>query len=163
MANLIDTSVCIRSMEDIKKLKSSYFRYMDSGDWASMLDVFDEDSVMDMRDEVASLMRAGIPVDESSGLTTGRDPIVANMRASLRNAVTIHHGHMPEITLHSELSASGIWALEDILLVRHAIGTTRFHGYGHYHERYMRGSDGRWRIAHLSLTRLHREITHRPR
>lgn len=162
MANLIDTSVCIQSMADIKKLKSSYFRYMDSGDWASMLDVFDEDSVMDMRDEIASLMRAGIPVDESNGLTTGRNPIVANMRASLRNAVTVHHGHMPEITLDSELLASGIWAIEDILFVRHAGGTTRFHGYGHYHERYTRGSDGRWRIAHLRLTRLHREITHRP-
>jgi hypothetical protein len=32
---------------------------------------------------------------------------------------------------------------------------THLHGYGHYHETYVKGADG-WRIASMTLTRLHR-------
>ena len=45
----------------------------------------------------------------------------------------MHHGHMPEITLTSPTTASGIWSMEDML--RYGDGT-ELHGYGHYHETY---------------------------
>jgi hypothetical protein len=31
-------------------------------------------------------------------------------------------------------------------------------GWGHYHERYVRGTDGAWRIARQRLTRLHLDM-----
>ena len=32
-------------------------------------------------------------------------------------------------------------------------------GFGHYHEQYVKGDDGRWRIKHLRLTRLRMDQT----
>ena len=68
----------------------------------------------------------------------------------LADAVTVHHGHMPEITLTSDTTAAGVWAMEDT--IRWPDGT-KLHGFGHYHETYER-ADGTWRIASSTLTRL---------
>jgi len=56
-------------------------------------------------------------------------------------------------------TATGIWAMEDYVDWGPAEdGTPRaFRGYGHYRERYVKGSDGPWRIAALQLTRLRRD------
>jgi hypothetical protein len=58
---------------------------------------------------------------------------------------------MPEIDLTSETTATGIWALNDIVIWPNG---TRLDGYGHYHETYERGPDG-WKIKSSTLTRLH--------
>ena len=68
----------------------------------------------------------------------------------LAGAITVHQGHMPEITLTSDTTATGIWALHDIVIWP---GGTRLDGFGHYHETYVKGHDG-WRIASSKLTRL---------
>jgi hypothetical protein len=67
--------------------------------------------------------------------------------------VTVHQGYLPEIELTGEGTATGIWAMADYVETRgeHPI---RLRGYGHYHERYAKEHDGRWRIAELQLTRL---------
>ena len=54
---------------------------------------------------------------------------------TLADAVTVHHGHMPEITLTSSTTASGIWALHDEIVWPDG---TRMRGDGHYHETYER-------------------------
>jgi hypothetical protein len=71
--------------------------------------------------------------------------------------ITVHHGHMPEIELTSPTTATGIWAMEDHLWWPAGSPITSLHGYGHYHETYRKSSEG-WRIATLTLTRLHREF-----
>jgi hypothetical protein len=58
---------------------------------------------------------------------------------------------MPEIDITSPTTATGIWAMEDILQIPG--GENRVQGWGHYHETYER-IDGRWRIKTLRLTRL---------
>ena len=60
----------------------------------------------------------------------------------------MHHGHMPEIELTSPTTATGIWAMEDML--RYPDGS-EMHGYGHYHETYEFAGDT-WRIKTLTLT-----------
>jgi hypothetical protein len=74
--------------------------------------------------------------------------MVVRNRKLLAEATTVHHGHTPEITITGADTATGIWAMMDI--VKLGAG---FRGYGHYHEEYIKQA-GRWRIRRLKLTRL---------
>ena len=74
---------------------------------------------------------------------------------TLRDVVTVHQCHTPEIDLTSATTASAIWAMEDML--RWPDGT-ELHGYGHYHETYAK-LDGDWRIKRSKLTRLRMDFT----
>jgi len=144
----------LEALHAIRELKARYFRCIDTRDWGAIQDVFTNDIVMDMREEVATLAKSGLPVDPEGGLIIGREAVVASMRDALVGAKTVHHGHMPEIELVSEAEAKGIWAMEDIVVLPEGAPFGRIHGHGHYHETYVRGEDGRWRISHLRLTRL---------
>jgi len=129
-------------LEAIKQLKARYFRLMDTRQWEAWGDVFTED---------CSMANAG-PEDPP---TVGRDAIVAFVRDAVEPMITTHHGHSPEIEFHSATSASGIWAMFDYL---EGPGY-RMQGWGHYHETYRKGVDGRWRIASTRLMRLRVEAT----
>lgn len=128
-------------IEAIKQLKARYFRTMDTKDWDAMRQVFADDVVTDTT-------AAGGPA------ITGADEFIAFLKQTLGNAVTVHHGHMPEIELTSPTTATGVWALHDIVIWP----TGRLEGAGHYHENYVK-TDGVWRIKSLTLTRLHQEMT----
>jgi uncharacterized protein (TIGR02246 family) len=129
-------------IEAIKQLKARYFRTMDTKDWAAMRRVFTDDVVMDTT-------AAG------GNLVTGADEFMAFLQSALGDAVTVHQGHMPEIELTSATTATGVWALHDLVSWGNGM---RLEGYGHYHETYVK-ADGEWRIASSTLTRLHQEIT----
>ena len=149
----------LEALQAIRELKARYFRYMDTRDWAAMHEVFTNDAVMDMRDEAATLAKSGMPVEPDGGLITGREAIVASMEEALLGTKTMHHGHMPEIELVGDSEASGIWAMEDIVVLPDGAPFHQLHGYGHYHETYARGEDRRWRIKHLRFSRLFVELS----
>jgi uncharacterized protein (TIGR02246 family) len=128
-------------IEAIKQLKARYFRTLDTKDWAGYRQVFTDDVVMD--------------TSESGGETiTGADAFLEYLGTALADTTTVHQGHMPEITLTSDTTATGTWALHDIVIWP---GGMRLDGYGHYHETYVKGGDG-WRIASSKLTRLHTDF-----
>jgi SnoaL-like domain len=129
-------------IESIKQLKARYFRMMDSKDWSGMRRVFSDDVVVD--------------TTASGGeVTTGADDFIQSLQRTLAGAVTVHHGHMPEIQLTSEATATGIWALQDTIIWPDG---SRMLGFGHYHESYeLEGNE--WRIKKLTLTRLHMEVS----
>ncbi|MEY2399628.1 MAG: hypothetical protein QOJ00_2802 [Actinomycetota bacterium] len=128
-------------VEAIKQLKARYFRTMDTKDWDAMRQVF-VDAVM-------------IDTTASGGnVIEGADEFIAFLRETLNDAVTVHHGHMPEIELSSDTTATGIWALQDTIIWPSGM---RLEGYGHYHETYEKLADG-WRIASSRLTRLHMDF-----
>ena len=129
-------------VEAIKQLKAHYFRTMDTKDWAGMRAVFSDDLVIDTS-------------ESGGGVVEGADEFMAFLRETLADVVTVHHGHMPEITLTSATTATGIWAMEDML--RWPDGM-ELHGYGHYHETYERVGD-EWRIKTSTLTRLRMDFT----
>jgi hypothetical protein len=91
----------------------------------------------------------------------GVDNIIAWVSASTGDQVSVHHGHMPNIQICSADSATGIWAMEDRLYRSKEqplpSGHTYLHGFGHYHETYVRGHTG-WRIKSTRLTRLRVEL-----
>ena len=128
-------------IEAIKQLKARYFRTMDTQDWAAMREVFTDDVVVDSTESGGEVM-------------SGADAFVTFLQGAIGEALTVHHGHMPEIELTSSTSATGIWALQD--LIRWPDGT-ELTGYGHYHETYEKVGgevDGAWRIRSSKLTRL---------
>jgi uncharacterized protein (TIGR02246 family) len=132
-------------LEQIRQLKARYFRCMDEKDWDALAEVFTDDVEMDMRGEGSDLIR-------------GRDAYMPFIRQVLDGVTTVHHGHMPEITITSPTTATGIWAMEDKLWWPPGGPIAHLHGYGHYHDTYERTDDG-WRIKTCRLTRLHREIS----
>jgi len=129
-------------IEAIRRLKARYFRLMDTKDWDGMREVFTDDVVIDTAEAGGQVAR-------------GADDFMAFLREALGDAVTVHQGHMPEIDLTSETTATGIWALNDIIIWSSGM---RLDGYGHYHETYEK-SDGEWRIKSSKLTRLHTDFT----
>jgi hypothetical protein len=85
----------------------------------------------------------------------GVENFVPTVLGGLENVATKHHCHTPEITLTSATTATGIWAMEDLLI----FGDGReLYGAGHYHETYEK-RDGSWRIKSLHLTRTILKIT----
>ena len=130
------------AIEDIRRLKARYFRCMDTKDWDGFRDVFAADAEMDMRAEAGE-----------AGLVRGAPEIAAFVRGAVDTVVTAHHGHMPEIDVTSPTTATGVWAMEDVLRWPPGGPMTDMHGCGHYHETYVKG-DGGWRIQTLTLTRL---------
>jgi hypothetical protein len=69
---------------------------------------------------------------------------------------------MPIIEILSDTTATGIWAMEDILRLPKdqpsRFGYTHLHGFGHYHEQYVKLANG-WRIKTTRLTRQHVDMT----
>lgn len=131
----------VDDVEAIRRLKARYFRTMDTKDWDGMRQVFTDDVVIDTS-------------EAGGGSVRGANEFMTFLREALGGAVTVHRGHMPEIDIISETTATGIWALNDIVIWPNGV---RLDGYGHYHETYEKGTDG-WRIKSSKLTRLHTDL-----
>ena len=128
----------------IQQLKARYFRLMDTKQWDAMRTLFTDD--MCFYYDSAMLPTVTEPRNRSA------DEFIASVSRLLATAVTVHHGHTVEIDLTGERTATGIWAMFDRVEGTH--DGRFFEGQGHYHERYEKGEDQRWRIKELRLTRL---------
>ena len=108
--------------------------------------------------DVVSETWGGLPTDkqpktgDTSNQVVGIDKLTAAIRNMLDGDIpltTAHHAHTPEIVLTSPTTATGIWAMEDLLFFPDG---NRLHGAGHYHETYEKRDD-RWLITSLHLSR----------
>jgi hypothetical protein len=131
------------AIEEIKQLKARYFRSVDTMNMDSWLQCFTEDA--DLTFELS--VRPSKDQEVETARFTGKAELEGWWNGLSRKQ-TVHHGHMPEITIVSDNEASGIWAMEDIVEFSDGL----LWGYGHYHEKYRR-IDGEWKIARLHLTR----------
>ncbi|MUL75853.1 nuclear transport factor 2 family protein [Mycolicibacterium sp. CBMA 226] len=130
-------------VEAIKQLKARYCRLLDAKDWVAWRDLFADDFVSD--------------TSQAGGkIICGADEFVDFLRRTLGrpSQPTVHQVHAPEIELTSPSTATGIWALNDV--VRLAPGVN-LQGYGHYHETYEK-TGGQWRIKTSTLTRLREDV-----
>jgi hypothetical protein len=131
----------VGDVREVELLKARYCRTLDAKDWAGFRGLLTEEFVSD--------------TSESGGtVIEGADAFVTFIRRALARAVTVHQVQQPEIELTSSATATGVWAMQDV--VRFAPGVT-LHGFGHYHETYAK-IDGQWHIATSKLTRLREEI-----
>jgi hypothetical protein len=132
----------------IQQLKSRYFRYLDTKAWDLWRSLFTDDLVFFIED-------SALPKTTTPEQTSG-DSFVASVSTTLQKAVTVHHGHMPDIEFSGSDEATGVWAMYD--WVDNPEQGFAIQGWGHYHEKYRRGADGNWRIAELRLTRLRTDV-----
>jgi hypothetical protein len=127
-------------MEEIKQLKARYFRALDSKDWASLAKTY------------TSKIRA---INPRTGVDNfhSREEQAELVRKLVGNGRSIHHGYHPEIVLVSDDHATGIWAMDDLIVYPPKDNPKGFRGWGYYYEEY-RIEDGEWRIAAMELRRI---------
>lgn len=127
----------LEAIEEIKTVKARYFRYVDEKKHDELAALFTPDSKL-----------------VTDGITWDSPEHFANTIRDLTGAApSVHHGHMPEIEVTGPDTATGIWAMEDLLTFPAEEGAPEGHnGYGQYRETY-RKVDGKWLIDSLVLTR----------
>lgn len=131
----------------ICETKARYCRCMDTKDWAGYADCFTEDYELD------TTPIGGYKI-------AGRDAVMKAVLGSIEHARTAHQVHNPEIVFDADgQGADVIWAMNDRVEMaedrREAAGEYGHTGYGHYHERYVKCPDGKWRIKTNRLSYLH--------
>jgi hypothetical protein len=134
----------LSDLYEIEQLKARYFRYLDTKAWDLWRLLF--------TDDVDVHIEASAEPDQPVSKSSGADSFVARVSSILETALTVHHGHMPEIEFTGPDEATGVWAMYD--WVDNPDKGYAVQGWGHYHERYRRGTDGVWRISELRLIRL---------
>jgi hypothetical protein len=133
-------------IEAIKRLKYKYMRCLDQKLW----------------DEMAACFTADATAAYSGGKYSfqGRDAILDFLRRSMGadSFLSSHRVHHPEIELTSATSATGVWALEDVVIETQWQITIR--GAAFYTDEY-RKEGGVWRIRHTGYRRTYEEIQSR--
>lgn len=141
------------AIEDIKFLKSRYFNAVDTKNWAVIEELFTEDASVDFSGECKyHVGHHGVSEEDlnpAEWIVSGGAETARVIQGAVGEVIAVHHGHDPQIVVHSEDSASGRWSLYDRLEYENEV----MHGFGFYDEEYS-CVDGKWRIAALTLTRV---------
>ncbi|NKQ54278.1 nuclear transport factor 2 family protein [Amycolatopsis sp. K13G38] len=137
--DVTETVARLLAIEEIERLKARYFRFVDEKRWDEFGELFTEDVVID--------------IEGSAQRPRDRAQLVAATRRHYGDALTVHHGHMPEIEIIDSDHARGVWAMVDMIEVPEGGELPSFVGYGHYRDEYRRDGGG-WRISRLSLSRI---------
>ncbi len=131
--------------EAICALKARYCRFIDTKQWDRLRKLFSAD---------ARFEGFGSAPDGADA-----DAFVRGVATRLRDAISVHHCHMPEIVFFGPTSARAVWAMQDHLewpepmQLKEAPEARGFIGFGHYEEAYV-CEEGVWKMQHLRLTRL---------
>ena len=126
---------------EICLLKARYFRLLDTKDWHGWRQLFADDFVVYGKGELGP----------HSVVFSSADAFVSSVRAFVGDAITVHHGYMPELHVADDGTVRGTWAMSD--LIERPEKGRMYRGFGHYHESYRRLPDG-WRISEFQLVRL---------
>ena len=134
----------LEALEEIRQVKYRYLRCVDLKLWDEIGDVFTEGATA----SYGTPAMGGQKID-----LAGRDAIVDFLRANMGPAIiSVHHASHPEITVNSDsTTASGIWCFEDMIIATEYNVVIK--GAAFYEDRYEKGADARWRIAHTGYQR----------
>src|SRR4029079_17248160 len=131
------------AIELIQRLKYKSIPRLAQKKWDEMADCFTDEAV----------------AEYSGGKYTyeGRDAILGFSRASLasRTFLSRHRVHHPEIDLTGPTTATGTWALEDVVI--DATRDFMLRGAAFYTDAYVKQA-GAWQIARTSYLRSYEEI-----
>jgi hypothetical protein len=131
----------LAALESIRQVKYRYLRCVDLKRWEELAATLTPDATADY----------GTPALGEPLRLAGRDAIVTFLRDSLGTGIiTTHFASQPEITIDAD-TASGTWCFEDtVIATEHRV---MIKGAAFYEDRYARGGDGEWRIAHTGYIR----------
>lgn len=130
-------------IEDIKRLKYTYLRCLDTKRWDELGETFTEDATS--------------AYDSGRFSFSGRAAIMDFLRSVLGDPkiVSMHQAHHPEIELVDSTNARGVWYLQDLVIFTEA--NMVLHGAAFYEDRYVKVG-GRWLIRHTGYTRTFEEV-----
>lgn len=149
----------LAAIEEIKQLKSSYFRALDTKDWELIRHIFSSQPSADYRGAVDEGDQSGTVANAvNTEVLTSRDAIADGLRDALAGCKSSHLGGNPEISISADGMAKGVWAMQDWLWFEQSTPRVRLRGHGHYHNSFIR-EDGVWKIHTLRLTRVNVEVT----
>jgi len=136
----------LQELEAIKRLKYKYLRCLDQKRWEEMESCFLPDATAAYSDGKFSF--------------AGRDAILEFLRGALGPAsmITSHRVHQPEIDLTGPTTATGTWALEDMVIETNANITIR--GAAFYRDEYVKVGD-EWKIKSTGYSRTFEEVVSR--
>jgi len=136
----------LQEIEAIKRLKYRYCRSLDLKLWDELAQCLTEDCRSAYGDGHFSF--------------DGRAAIVKFLRDALgpTTRISSHRVHQPEIELTSAISATGVWALDDVVIETEAKLTIR--GAAFYQDEYVKVG-GEWKIAKTGYRRIYEEMESR--
>ena len=135
----------LQELEAIKRLKYKYLRCLDQKCWAELATCFTEDATSSYGDGKYAF--------------DGRDAIMQFLETSMpKTMLTSHRVHHPEIDLTSERTATGIWALDDVVIETKGGFTIR--GSAFYRDEYVK-VNGEWKIRATGYQRVYEELQSR--
>lgn len=136
----------LHEIEAIKRLKYTYLRALDLKQWDELADCLAVDATAAYSDGKYSF--------------SGREQIMAFLRQALgsETKITVHRVQQPEIDLTSATSATGTWALDDVVIDTATNITLR--GAAFYHDEYVKTVNG-WKIRHTGYQRVYEEVESR--
>ena len=139
----LDESIDVLAIEEIRRLKARYCRFVDTKAWDRLIRLFTPE---------AKLSGFGAVPDGTSP-----QGFVDGIAANLKKATSIHHVYQPEIVLDSPQRARGVWAMMDYVEfppdAPSPYGARGWVGWGFYEEEYVL-QDGAWLIDVMRLARL---------
>lgn len=123
-------------VEQVKRLKSRYFRSLDSKDWV----------------EFSTLFAPDCSFEFSGHWTYSTSEDFVEHIKGLPLATTVHLGHDPLVDLVSPTAARGSWTVADTLYFTNDPGR-RFQGFGRYEHTFRKIEDA-WLFDSWSFVRL---------
>jgi hypothetical protein len=136
----------LTELEAIKRLKYAYVRCLDQKLWDEMATCFTEDAVA--------------AYSGGKYRYEGREAILEFLSTSMgaETFLSAHRIHQPEIDLTSPTTATGTWAMDDVVVMTDWNLTIR--GAAFYEDRYEK-VDGEWKIAATGYKRSYEEMQSR--
>ena len=136
----------IEELEAIKRLKYRYLRCLDQKRWDELATCFTEDATSAYSGGKYSF--------------AGRDAIMDFLRKAMGadSFLSSHTVHQPEIEFTSDTTATGIWALHDVVIETNANIVIR--GAAFYEDEYVK-QDGAWKIRSTGYKRTYEETLSR--
>lgn len=125
-------------IEAIKQLKGRYCICVAKEDWKTFETLFIEDLEF---------------VTPTNGVTlTPRSTFMAFHKTNLQDPKVwgVVRCFTPIITITGTDTATGIWGMEDVHIYPNTEPHVGHHGYGHYHEQYVRQPEG-WRFKRIEV------------
>jgi SnoaL-like domain len=146
LARVLDLEEAIArhlALENIRRLRERYCLYVDAKRWGELESIL----TPDYQHFATNTVNAA-----PSLVADGVKAYLQRVLEVTEGATTVHVCSMPDITLTSTTTATGLWAMTDVVSHPTEPGL-RFSGRGHYRDDYRRGDDGTWRIAVTRLSR----------
>ena len=127
------------AIEQIKKLKYTYLRAVDTHDWELLSSTLTKD--------------CSARYDQGKYSYDNRDELISGLRGHMDSpsVLTMHNCHHPEIELESAATANGKWYLQDLVFNKEQ-NWMRF-GTAIYTDHY-RLENGVWQICHTEYARI---------